>query len=250
VSDTFSDQLVQVGQRVTGESLYQYGWSRPFQDEFKCLKEEMREYYEMAVKRTGLFSSRLTVAHALALLVVILAISNIYFGLAYRQEHIDRINALGLVLMQARGPLSESIHIMNKTIESRQIDVELWDVMLRDLIEHSRFYPLIGSLDGNHRSRWTLIQNGIDSVIQVTTNMIQKFYRMHVSVLNLTDEWLTPIISVRDILTLVEVNAFPSSVTIGPDPKVIVSDDGIMRAVDAVNRLEAQLEELQKIIPD
>jgi hypothetical protein len=202
------------------------------------------------VKRIGLFSSRLTVAHALALLIVILTISSIYFGLAYREEHIDRVNALGLVLMQARGPLSESIHIMNKTIESRQIDVELWDVMLRDLIEHSRFYPVIAHLDGNHRSKWTLIQNGTHGIIWATTKMIQKCYRMHVSVLNLTDEWLTPIISVRDILTLVEVNAFPSSVTIGPDPKVIVSDDGIMRAVDAVNQLDAQLEELEEIISD
>jgi hypothetical protein len=203
----------------------------------------------MAMKKTGSFGSRVTIAHVLALLIAILAMVNIYFGLTYRQEHIDRINALGLVLMQARGPLSESIHIMNKTIESRQVDVELWDIMLRDLIEHSRFYPVIACLDGNHRSQWTLIQNGIDGVIRVTTDMIQTCDRMGISILNLTDEGIIPIASVRDILILIEMSAFPKSVTIGSDPKVVVSDDSIMRAVDAAYRLQTQLEELKEIFP-
>jgi len=203
----------------------------------------------MAMKRTGFFVSRVTIAHVLVLLIAILVISNIYFGLTYRQEHIDRINALGLVLMQARGPLSDSIHIMNKTIVSRQIDLELWDVMLRDLIEHSRFYPVIACLDGNHRSQWTLIQNGIDSVTRVTTDMIQTHNRMGVSIINLTEEDLIPIASVRDNLILIEMNAFPNSITIGSDPKVVVSDDSIMKAVDAAYRLQTQFKKLEEIYP-
>jgi len=204
----------------------------------------------MAMKKTGSFVSRVTIAHVLVLIIAILAISNIYFGLTYRQEHIDRINALGLVLMQARGPLNESIHIMNRTIERRQIDVELWDVMLRDLIEHSRFYPVIACLDGNHRSQWTLIQNGIDGVIRVTTDLIQTYNRMGISILNLTDEDLIPVASVRDNLVLIEMNAFPNGIIIGSDPKVVISDDSIMKAVDAAYRLQTQFNKLEEIIPD
>lgn len=152
--------------------------------------------------------------------------------------------------MQARGPLSESIHIMNETIERRQIDVEMWDVMLRDLIEHSRFYPVIACLDENHRLQWTLIQNGIDSMIRANTDMIQILNSMGISILNLTDEDLIPIASVRDAVILIEMNAFRKRVTIGSDPEAAVSDDSMMKAVDAVNRLQNQLEELKEIIPD
>lgn len=202
----------------------------------------------MSMKSPGLFFSRVTVAHALALLVSILTISNLCFVLTYRQADIDRVNALGLVLMQAKGPLSEAIHIMNRTIMRGQIDVELWDVMLRDLIEHWRFYPAISYLDQSHRSRWTLIQDGIDELIRVVTDVIQACNRRGIALLDLMGTQLTSICSVRDILMVIEMNTFPRSIVTGSDPKVTVSDDGIKRTVEAVSLLQVQLEELRKIV--
>ena len=128
--------------------------------------------------------------------------------------------------------------------------MELWEVILRDLIEHSRFYPVIAHLDENHRSQWILIQDGIDRVISATTDMIQTYGRAHISLLDLRDEWVISISSVRDTLILIEMNAYPKSVTVGPDPKVVIFDENMKKAVEAVNQLQDQLEELQKIIPD
>ena len=200
-------------------------------------------------KSPGLFLSRVTAAHALALLVSILTISNLYFALTYRQADFERVNALGLVLMQAKGPLNEAIHIMNKTVARGQIDVELWDVMLRDLIEHWRFYPAVSYLDPSHKPQWTLIQHGIDELIRVVTDMVQAFNRRGISLLDLASAQLTSIRSVKDILMLIEMNIFPRSIVTGSDPKVTVSDDGMKRAVEAVSLLQVQLEQWRKIVP-
>ncbi|GEM_PF-1812684 len=150
--------------------------------------------------------------------------------------------------MQARGPLGESIHIMNVTIERRQIDLELWEVMLRDLIEHSRFYPVIAYLDGRHKSQWMSMHDGIDSVIRTISNMIQTYNTMNISVIGLNDESSVPIISVRDGLLLAE-RASPRTITIGSAPEVTVSDD-VMNAACALNGLQTQLNEMQKIAPE
>lgn len=203
----------------------------------------------MSVNFPSPFRFRATVLRALTLLVVILAISNIYLALTYYNMDADRVNALGSVLMQAKGPLSEAVHIMNQTVMRGQIDVELWNVMLRDLIEHWRFYPAVLYLDRSHRPQWTLIQHGIDELIRVVTDVIQACNRRGISLLDLTGARLTSICSVRDILMLIEMNAFPRSIVTGSDPKVTVSDDGIRRTVEAVNLLQVQLEELRKIAP-
>jgi hypothetical protein len=47
------------------------------------------------------------------------------------------------------------------------------------------------------------------------------------------------------------MNAYPKSVTVGPDhTKVVIFDENMKKAVEAVDQLQDQLEELQKIIPD
>ncbi len=201
------------------------------------------------MKSLSVFRSKVTIVHALALLVVILTSSNLYFVLTYRYAEIDRVNALALVLMQAKTTLSEAIHIMNRTIMSGQIDMELWDEMLRDLIEHWRFYPAISYLDPSHRPQWILIHHGIDELIRAVTDMIQAFNRRGISLLDLTGAQQTSIRSVRDILMLIDMNAFPRSIVTGSDPKVTVSDDGIKRVLEAVSLLQVQLEELRKIVP-
>jgi len=186
---------------------------------------------------------------ALTLIAAILAASNVHLALIYHDADTDRVNALGLVLMQAKRPLSESIHIMNLTVTRCQIDVELWDMMLRNLIEHWRFYPAISYLDKPHRSQWIVMQLATDELRQAITDITQACSRRGVSLLDLTDAGLVSARSVRDTLMLIETAAFPRSITIGPDPKVTISDDNMRKAVEAARLLQAQLEELRKIVP-
>lgn len=183
----------------------------------------------------------------LAAVVALLAISNAYFALVCYNAHVGMTNALGFTLMQARGPMSEAIHVLILTLGRRQIDAELWDVMLRSLIEHSRFYPLIWNLDQSRRGQWMRLQEGIDNLIKAATDVIQTCNRMRVRSLNLTSAGVDTISAVRDALELVFVNAFPP-VTLGACPEVPLSDERLNRAVEAISLLEARLTDIQKIL--
>jgi len=184
----------------------------------------------------------------LAVVVALLTISNAYFALVCYNAHVDMTNALGFALMQARGPMSEAIHVLILTLGRRQIDVELWDVMLRSLIEHSRFYPLMWNLDQGRRRQWMRLQDGIDNLIRTTTNVIQTCYKMRVRSLNLTGAGVDIISGIKDALESVFVNAFPP-VTLGAWPEVPVSDKRLDLAVEAIGFLEARLTDILKILP-
>jgi len=191
--------------------------------------------------------SAVSTNRVLTVIVVVLATSNVYFGWTYHQLQVDRTNALGLVLMQATGPLSESVHILNKTIAGGQIDLELWEVLLRDLVEHSRFYKVIASLDGEHGQQWSLIENGIQALVHVIAEIIQACNTKHISLIDLAAEHLTAFTKIRDMLLTILIDGFPRAITLGSDADMVVFDRGIMRAVDSANDLQSILADLQVI---
>jgi len=208
----------------------------------------MKIQEHVIVKKSRPLGFEITTPHLLWAFVAVLMVSNIYFALVYQRAEVDRVNALGLILMQARGPLSESIHIINKTVVIHQIDVGLWELMLRDLIEHWRFYPAISCLDRNHGPQWLLIQDAIDKLIRTVTDVVQVCNTRRIFLLNLTNTLVTSVSSVKDALVLIEMNAFSEHISIGSDPKVIISEINMKKAVEAASLLWIRSEELREFV--
>jgi hypothetical protein len=202
----------------------------------------------VAVRRLRTLCLRITTRRVLGTLVVMLVGLSIHLAVAYQQSEVDRVNGLALILMQARGPLSESIHMMAQTVTRRQIDVGLWDLMLRNLIEHWRFYPAISWLDRNHRSQWLVIQDAIDRLIHAVTDVIQHCSKRGISLLCLTDTSSGSVESVRDALALIETNAFPTHISVGSDPRIFFLDASLAKAVEAAYLLQIRSGELQSCI--
>lgn len=187
-------------------------------------------------------------AKILGLLIVVLVISNSYLWMSYSNLNSERMNALGLALIRAAGPMSEVIGIMNHTILKHKIVMDLWHVMLRDLIEHSRFYQLIATLDRNHEPQWIRVENGIDALIEATNILAQEWNRRQLPSINITGQAFEAVSQVRDILVAIHSNAFVRTIKIGASPNIVIADMEMARAVDAANRLPMAAEQMQRTV--
>jgi hypothetical protein len=199
-------------------------------------------------KRSVILDRRTSSHYVVALVLVILAVSNAYFMLACRAVERERANALGMLLIAAEGALSESTHILNLTVERRRIDLELWDVLQQDLIWQSRLYHVIASLDMHHEPYWMQIQDSVVSLERVVSSVKETYASIFIRLLNLTDKQTSQIVAVRDILVIIETDAFPAHVILGANPEVVIPDENMMRAAEAAARLNSELEKLQEYL--
>jgi hypothetical protein len=109
------------------------------------------------------------------------------------------MNALGQVAIQTKGFLEESISILNATVTKDIIEFEAWDVMLKDLIQLSRQYGLIISLDKDHVHQWSQIKAATDSLIDFTSDIMQTYAVNH-TYINITNEQSVHLHNVEDYL--------------------------------------------------
>ena len=201
-----------------------------------------------SAKRSVILDRRILSRYIVALVLVILAVSNAYFILACQAAERERTNALGMLLIAAEGALSESTHILNLTVERRRIDFELWDVLQQDLIWQSRLYPVIASLDMRHKPYWMQVQDSVVSLERVVSSVKQIYASIFIRLLNLTDKQTSQIVTVRDILVMIGTNVFPAHVIVGANPEVVITDESMTRAAEAAARLNSELENLQECL--
>lgn len=169
-----------------------------------------------------------------------LLLSNVYWVYAYQGLYRDRTNALGEVLIQTKGFLGESIHVLNLTIEERQIDFELWDILLRDLIQLSQQYKLVISLDITHGQQWLQIKAATDSLVDFVNDLTQ-IYAGNSTHMNITDGQLSYLGNINNLLLNIQSKAFPAKIVLGSDPKVIIGDSDITEAMENSIRLQTEL---------
>jgi hypothetical protein len=199
-------------------------------------------------KRLATARHRISHAHVMTLVVVILAAFNIYFMLGYQALEREKTNALGMVLIAARGPMSESVHILNLTIDGHRIDLELWHVLQQDLIWQSRLCPVIATLDTPHQLHWMQVQDAVVGLERAVNMVEQTYAKMHIRTLDLTDRQTRLIVEVRDALVQIAANVFPEEIALGSDPKVAISDENMKTAAEAAGRLSSELEKFQECL--
>ena len=168
-------------------------------------------------------------------------ISNAYLVYIYQGLSKDRTNALGEVLIQTRGFLGESIHLLDLTVRESRIEFELWDVLLGDLVQLSRQYKLIISLDTDHRQQWSQIKGAADCLLDFA-NALTQMYAKNSGYMGITHEHSTHLNTIRDHLLKTELKAFPAKIVIGSNPEVNITDSDIAKAMDTSIRLQVDLD--------
>ena len=177
------------------------------------------------------FGFKIDPRYVSAAIIALLIISNLYLVYTYQGLSKDRTNALGEVLIQTRGFLDESIHILNLTVRESRIDFGLWDVLLRDLVQLSRQYKLIISLDTDHRQQWSQIKGAADSLVDFV-NALTQMYAKNSGYMDITHEHSAHLNTIRDHLLKTELKAFAAKIIIGSNPEVNIADSDIAEAMD------------------
>lgn len=186
------------------------------------------------------FGFKINPVYILLVIMVVSITSNIYWINTSQGLLKDKTNVFGEVIIQTKGFLGESIHVLNNTVSKSMIEFEIWDVMLRDLIQLSRQYNLVISLDTDHRQQWLQIKTATDSLIDFTTDIIQT-YTGNNTYIDITSEQSTYLNTVQDYLLNIQQKAFPSKVVIGSNPQVNIIDQEITEAMEIAIQLQVDL---------
>lgn len=193
-------------------------------------------------KKAGLrlFGFKINPAYILLGIMVISIILNAYWVNTSQGLFKDKMNAFGEVVIQTKGFLEETINILNTTVSKGKIEFQIWDVMLRDLIQLSRQYNLIISLDTGHRQQWSQIKIATDSLTDFTSDIIQT-YGGNNTYIDITNEQSTYLNKVKNYLLNIQQKAFPSKVVIGSNPQVNIIDQEITEAMENAIQLQVEL---------
>jgi hypothetical protein len=175
----------------------------------------------------------------LAIIVVSIGLNG-YWIYTSQQLLRDKMNVLGQVAIQTKGFLDESISILNATVTKTMIAFEAWDVMLKDLIQLSRQYDLIISLDKDHVYQWSQIKAATDSLIDFTSDVIQT-YAINRTYINVTNDQSVHLNNFKNYLFNIYKKSFPDKITIGPNPQININDPELTGAMETAIHLQADL---------
>jgi len=192
-------------------------------------------------QKTRVLGVRLTTTRLLILALIALVAANAYLLLVYQGLYRDRTNALGEVMIQTKGLLSEANNILNHTVRDGQIDFEVWDVMFRDLALQLRLYTTISALDLDHRQQWTQIRTAVDEVSVLFNQINQKYAKTNGRFLNLTDPQTSSLKNLLEALTFIEAKAFPQRIVMGANPEIRIGDEDMTGAVQVAVDIQSKV---------
>jgi len=192
-------------------------------------------------QKTRVLGFRLTTTRLLILALIALLAANAYLLLVYQGLYRDRTNALGEVMIQTKGLLSEANNILNHTVRDGQIDFEVWDVMFRDLALQLRLYTTISALDLDHRQQWTQIRTAVDEVSVLFNQINQKYAKTNGRFLNLTDPQTSSLKNLLEALTFIEAKAFPQRIVMGANPEIRIGDEDMTGAVQVAVDIQSKV---------
>jgi len=185
---------------------------------------------------------KLTWMRILTVVLSVLLVSNVYLILVYQGLYRERTNALGEVMIQTKGLLSESNNILYHAVEERRIDFELWEVMFRDLSLQLRLYNTISALDFDHRHQWIQIRTAVDEVASLFYRIDQEYHATSGRYLSLTNRQTLILRSLLEGLMIVEADAFPKKIVLGSNPEIRVDEESLTGAVGAAVSIQTRVQ--------
>lgn len=205
----------------------------------KMVEEPVKKEVEEPVKKSRELKT------VLLMIMAVLILSNVYWVYNSQELSKDKMNALGEVLIQTRIPLGESIYILNTTAREGRIEFELWDALFGDLIQLSRQYAVIISLDNSHRYQWSQIKEATDSLVDFV-NALTQTYAKNNTYMKITSEQSTYLNKIGNSLLSIQGKVIPSTIVIGSNPQVNIIDSEITVAVETSILLQANLKSARR----
>jgi hypothetical protein len=196
-------------------------------------------------KKATIMGFKLTATRLLTLAVMVLTIFNVYLFASYQGLYSDKANALGEVMMQTRGLLSDANSVLNHTVKDRRIDFETWAVLLRDMSLQLRLYNTISALDPNHRQLWIQIRSAIDEATSLFYAIDQGYGQSGGRYLNLTDSQTSSLETLLEGLVIIEEKAFPKKIVMGANPEISMDETALARAVEAAVNSQAKVQSVR-----
>ena len=205
--------------------------------------------FKERVRTIRLFGLKIKTVYIALAIVAALFFSNVYLAYAYSELSKERANAFGETLIQTRGFLLEAVRILNITISDGRIDFLMLDTLYRDLIQLSRQFKTVMTLDADHREYWSQIKEATDSLTEFNKDLNNKImrYKDYIAIdfaQRLHIE--TDIENIRDDLSDIEKYAFPKEIIIGSSPRVEIIESMIAKAAEAANKLNIDVESARR----
>jgi hypothetical protein len=196
-------------------------------------------------KAIRIMGFRLNLPRILTLAIVALLISNVCSFSSYQSLYRERTNALGEVMIQTRGLLSEANRILNQTLVSGIVNFDAWQVMLRDMALQLRLYAIISELDPDHRQQWMQIRLAVDDVTTLFFQIDQKYETVCERCLNLTKKQISSLSALLEGLAIIEAKAFPRKMVIGTNPEIRVDEEELTESIKASFDIQARVQTAQ-----
>lgn len=204
------------------------------------VEEPVRRHRE----KVEFFGFRFNKAYVFLSIIAFLVVSNAYIAYAYRNLSQERDNALGEALIQASGFLGESVNILNNTIGEGRVDVDLFQVFRDDLIQLSKYYRFVASLDHHHLEHWGKVQEATDSLELFARDLCDRIQISPVgngSYMVIQGSYSRSLVKIVDDLVEIERKAFPQTIIVGSNPRVKIRDEDMTDAMEAAVNLDKEI---------
>ena len=197
-------------------------------------------------EKVEFFGFRFNKAYFFLSIIAVLVVSNAYMVYAYRNLSWERDNALGEALIQARGFLGESVNILNHTVGEGRVDTELFQVLRDDLIQLSRYYRFVASLDHHHWEQWGKMQEATDYLELFVRDLCDRIQTLTVgngSYMVIQGGRSSCLAKLMDDLVEIERKALPRTIIIGSNPRVEIGDEDMTDAMEAAVNLDEDVDQ-------
>ena len=194
--------------------------------EFGAAAQLLTARVEAPVKRrsnsVNIFGHRIE-SRILALgLVSILVLSNAFFIFVVQSQSVERENAIGSSLIQARGLLVESIGTLNTTISRGDLGYVDLEAFYENLVKAASQCDFLSRLDTEHVSYWCQMRDALGSLsvfaLQLNEQTLLKLISNSPDSTKLSWIKVDSIASLRDDL-IIMLKAFPADVVTGSSPQ-------------------------------
>ncbi len=173
-------------------------------------------------------------------LVSILVLSNVFFVYTVQSQSVERTNAIGVSLIQARSLIVKSIGTLNTTVSRGDFSGTDLYALYGNLLQAASQCDFLSRLDAEHTGYWTQMRDALGSLSGFTMQLNQQTsYRLTFNGSNSTKlSWLEAecIANIRDDLAIM-LKAFPADVATGKSPHFHIDGELLSAATDSANKL-------------
>ncbi|MBS7631009.1 winged helix-turn-helix transcriptional regulator [Candidatus Bathyarchaeota archaeon] len=191
-------------------------------------------------------------SYLVVFLVISLILSNAFLFYVYQEEYKAKTNAFGEVLILNRGFLSNSINVINSSITDSRFSQDELIILYDHMIQLSRQYKVIESLDYAHKVQWSQIEDAFDAFMEFSEDLLQKIMRLksekNQSSIYLNYAQCQYLEKIKSELRDIGAYSMPPQITLGSNPSVPIDENDMTNAVNISIKLQEKIISLRSLL--